>query len=105
MHDANQIFVEIVHPCFAFVSQIEPALAYAFGDAPATFTIQRIKRVTHHHVDLFVTSTQLLHLVEYVFVRARAKVRGDPMWTVGAFFGATATGQHRKSARQSEPAA
>ena len=105
MHGANQILVEIVHPGLAFVSQIEPASTYAFGDAPAALAIQRVQRIAHHHVDLLTAPTQLLHLIEHVFVRARAKIRRDPVRTVGAFFGATAAGQHRKRARQPKPAA
>src|SRR6266849_3165877 len=105
LHHANQILVEIVHARLAFVSQIEPPLAYALGDAPAAFAIEGVKRIAHDHVDLLVTFAQLLHLVEHVFVRARAKVRSDSMRAVRALFGATAAGQHRKGARQAEPAA
>src|SRR5450631_386523 len=56
-------------------------------------------------MDFLVAFAQLLHLVEHVFVRARAKICRDPVRAVGALLGTTPARQHRKRARHSQPAA
>src|SRR5207245_5020960 len=102
MHLANQLFVKIIHAGLAFVGQLKPAGANAFGNAPAALAIESVKRISDYDMDVLVKLTELVQLFQYVFVIASAEVRGDPMRTIGTFFGTTAAGQHWDGAGQPE---
>src|SRR5581483_1200246 len=54
MHRSNQLLIKIVHPSFAFVSQLQAPPLNAFGNAQASFAIERVQRIANHDVQTIV---------------------------------------------------
>ena len=51
VHFPNQPLIEVIHPRFAFVSQLQTTRPNALGDAEATVAIERVKRIANHNVE------------------------------------------------------